>query len=172
MALSRLITYNNLKVPFNVFAADGNDYFNQLLDNYQPEILRKILGEIEFYDLDQNETDAKWSAFISGDNYTVNSVVYDYKGIKPILAKFMYYYWQRETASILGEKGNLYNDSGKIKQIVPRGRMVNAYNKACFEINNNTLNYPTVYHFLTEHPTYEFDDLNYTETEKINEWNL
>jgi hypothetical protein len=164
---------------YTVYSAseNSNQLLNDIITDKQKDILLSILGNIEYYNFEQDfsagvPTSQKWLDFLNGADYTVNSVVYPFAGIKPVLVKFIYYHWQRETVSILGESGELYSNTNRLLKVVPRNKMVSAYNKACYEVSNCDSYSPTVYHFLTEHPTYDFDDLVFKGIEKINTYNL
>jgi hypothetical protein len=173
--MNNWITISDFSNPYQVFAESGTaseTYLDELITKYQADILRHILGEVEYYNLTQNESDTKWVKFKTGEKYTVDSIVYDYKGIKPVLVKFVYYWWHRSYQSQVAQNGEFVRIGTKLRQVIPAWKMVSAYNDACTEISNSILNYPTVYHFLNDHPTYSFDDLDFGTYEKINAFNL
>lgn len=159
--------------------SDATEYLNDIITKYQKEILIDILGEIEYYNFEQDfatvsgvtaPQTTKWINFLDGVVYTDNSINYDYKGIKPVLIKFVYYYWQVETSSILAESGELTNNQKNSKKIIPANKMVRSYNDAIDLICDSRSYSPTVYKYLDYEGT--FTDWIFTKRGKINTFNL
>jgi len=160
-----------------VFSGSGNatEYLNDIITKYQKEILIDILGEIEYYNFENDFTDdepqtTKWINFLNGTDYVVDLIHYDYKGIKPVLIKFIFYYWQKETVSILGESGELSNNQINSTKIIPINKMVASYNDGVDLIKSSRTYAPTVYKYLYDEGT--FTDWIFTKREKINSFNL
>lgn len=171
------ITIADFTQPFMVFAPSGSDeetFLNQLITYYQKDILTQILGEIEYNDYVTNRSNTEWDEFVDGDTYVHDDITYVYPGIKPVLTNLMYYYWNVETASNLGESGALKRSLVNAVQVVPRYKMVRAFNDAVADIFNNRTYSPTVYNFLLHKQEDEdyFPDWEYTQFYKINQWNL
>lgn len=175
--MANIITISDFSSPYLVYAVTGDDsntILNDLITYYEKLILTQILGEIEYNDYIANPSNTEWGYFVDGHTYTYNSESYVYPGIKPILTKFLYYYWQVETSSSLAESGQLKKNLVNSIQIVPAHKMVRAYNEAIDLISNDREYSPTVYNFL-DHMQSEndyFPDWEYTTFEKINTFNL
>lgn len=181
--MENLITPENFNnTIYQVYAggSDAIDIFDNVITEYQRPILINILGQIEYdaFETDLNDTDEatliQWQYFLEGTTYTHNSISYVYPGIRPILVKFIYYYWQRETYNWLAERGALKPTYKNSSQIVPETKMITAYNKACDEIYNNKDYSPTVYRFLYDMNMDNgyFPDWDYTNICKINPFGI
>jgi hypothetical protein len=179
--MENLIVINDFKQPFAPYGgADSADYVNAIITQYQKEILTKILGEIEYnaFNTDLNDTDTpsstEWLYFLNGTTYTYNSVSYVYPGIKDVLTKFMYYYWQRNTASDLGNTSNVQKILINSKQKIPDKMMTQAYNLSVNEIYNSREYSPTVYNFLNHQQSLNsyFPNWDFTSFDKINIYNI
>lgn len=94
-----------------------------IIDKYVRSLLRGALGNILFKDLDSNIANGvlkdtapdKWKNLVNGVEYTKDEVVYNWPGLiqtegtfkNSILAKFVYFYWLKDSVSLLtgtGEK--------------------------------------------------------------------
>ena len=154
---------------------NSTEFLNDIIEKYQKDLLIDILGEREYYNLDNDLVDGvpatnKWLLFVNGTDYVVDSVHYDYKGIKPVLLKFIYYYWQKENASILAESGELVNNQINARKVIPINKMVAAYNEGIDLIYNSRSYSPTVWHYLQNDGT--FTDWVFTQREKLNTWGI
>jgi hypothetical protein len=179
--MENLIVILDFKQPFAPYGgADSADYVNAIITQYQKDILTQILGEIEYnaFETDLNGTDTptldQWDWFLNGTTYTYNSVSYVYPGIKQVLTKFMYYYWQRNTASDLGNTGQVQKVLLNSAQVIPSKMMVQAYNLSVDEIYNKRTYGPTVYNFLSHQQSLNsyFPDWDFTSFDKINIYNI
>lgn len=155
--------------------ADATEYLNDIIKKYQKEILIDILGEIEYYNFENDFAEVsgviapqttKWINFLDGTDYIDNDIHYDYKGIKPVLIKMIYYYWQVETASILAESGELTNNQINSKKVIPKSKMVRSYNDGLDLIYNSRPYSPTVYNYLVNDGT--FTNWIFTKRDKLN----
>jgi hypothetical protein len=172
--MNNLITKIDFESTFQVFAGteEMESKLDDVIERYQPQILRKILGEIEYQSFANDITNgvpasAKWVSFLDGKTYTANGVTYYYEGIKPVLVRFMFYYWHLEMLTIPGEMGQLKPEYQKIKQVVNGAKLAGAYNEACEMIVNTTdAYYPSVWNFLND-AGYTFTDWNYHRIAKI-----
>lgn len=172
--MNNLITKSDFKNPYMVFAGTPatESLLNDLIEFYQPEILRKILGELEYQNMvTDSNTDGtfdsdKWTYFVEGTTYTEGGVDYVYKGVKPVLCMFIYYYWQRETVSTIAERGAVKAEYSKIVPVVPAGKMAMVWNMAVDIVYNTDTYYPSVYRYLSD--AYTFDDWDFTGFDKIN----
>lgn len=171
------ITIADFTKPYMVYAESGDDsetILNELITYYQKLILTQILGEQEYNDYVTNRTNDEWDDFVDGVTYIYDSVTYVYPGIKPVLTKMIYYYWQVDAQQRLGERGSLNPTLLNSQKIIPRQKMSRAFNEAKDEIRNVRTYSPTVYHFLLHMQENEdyFPDWEYTEFYHINEYNL
>jgi hypothetical protein len=180
--MDNLITISDFYNPYMVYAESGEDtetFLNEIITYYQKPILTSILGEIEYnaFEDDLNgivPASDQWTWFYTGKEYTYDSVTYKYEGIKDVLVRFIYYYWQKETASNLAESGQLRKNLVNSFQVVPAFKMSRAYNEAIEYIKNNRTYSPTVYNFLDHQQSLNsyFPDWEYTQIEKINMYSI
>lgn len=177
--MNNLITISDFSNPYLVFAvagADSEDLLNEYITKYQKDYLIQILGHRTYNVFDAAcisgvpPTSGFWYEFIEGVTYPEDSVNYIYPGIKPVLVKLLYYWWHRNTATILGEKGELKANYQKLVKTIPAQKMVSAYNDAIEEIQSCISYAPTVYHYMNTQ--YTGDDWLFTEFENINTFNL
>lgn len=171
--MTNLITKSDFKNPYQVYS--GTTETELLLDEYitkyQEYYLKKILGIRMYNDFDSKYPDGGfYDNFVNGTTYTEDSVSYVYPGIKPVLVKFVYYWWHRNTATILGEKGELKANYQKLVKTIPVNKMVSAYNDAVDLIDNNISYDATVYHYLNTQ--YTGTDWDFTRINKINAFNI
>lgn len=149
--MDNIITISDFKNPYLVFATAGTvteTYLNELIAKYQEEILKNILG-IQTYNVMQTDiADDLWTRFISGYTYTVDSISYEYQGIKEVLTNFLYYYWNYDLANGLVPDGSVVMNYDENTKVIPQQKMVNSWNDACKLIDNNILYDATVYHYL------------------------
>jgi len=149
--MDNLITISDFKNPYLVFAVAGEvseTYLNELIAKYQKEILRKILGVVTYNDMETNITDNIWDRFINGYTYTVDSVEYQYKGIKEVLTNFIFYYWSYNVVNNLVPFGSIAINYEENDKTIDVNKMVHAWNDAINLIDNNILYDATVYHYL------------------------
>ena len=175
--MDNLITIADFSNPNMVYGPVGTDdeiFLNQIIAYNQKDILIDILGEIEYNNFEDDLTgiipdSAQWIDFLDGETYTYDSVKYKFLGIKPILIKFVYYYWQRKTAVDLAQSGALNKTLKNAVQIIPVNEMVRAWNDAVNDIKNVRIYGTTVYNFLDHMQDNNgwFGDWDYTSFETI-----
>jgi hypothetical protein len=183
--MENLIILEDFKQPFAPYGgADSAVFVNRIITQYQEGILIKILGEIEYRAFEEDlststemppvPTLTEWDYFLNGHTYTHDGVKYVYPGIKPVLTKFCYYYWQRQTVSDLAETGNVRKELLNSQQVIPMSRMRDAYNIAIYDIKNSREYGSTVYNFLDhmQQDNNYYPDWDFTEFKKINTFNL
>jgi hypothetical protein len=174
--MANIITIADFSKPYMVYAVTGDDsatVLNELITYYEKIILTKILGEIEYNAYIAAPTDQEWVDFVDGVEYINDTITYVYPGIKPVLTKFMYYYWQVDAAQNLGEKGSLNPTLLNSQKVIPAEKMTRAYNEAVDLIKNGRTYSPTVYNFLLHYQDDDyFPDWDYTKHYKINPYNL
>lgn len=77
-----------------------NTTLNWIIDQYEPIILQDILGQL-YYELlteiDNGIVDgSKWDLLLNGGVYEVDGVKYQFKGVKYLVACYIYFYYIRE----------------------------------------------------------------------------
>lgn len=172
MALSKLLTIENFSNPFEVFEKhDNNDgyekYFDDILAKSQKEFLINILGYQMYKTMQDAYPDSGFfSELVSGVEYTEDSILYDFEGIKDALMRYTYYIWQRFNADSLQSSGSIRQGFNESVKVIPDDKMVSAYNEMEDLINNDTIYAPTIYHYIDTQ--YTGTDWEYKGFEKIN----
>jgi len=132
-----------------------------VIARYEPEILKRLLGYELYKDMVANPSDARWVAFISGVEYTV-----DYDGRDQIIkwnglinndkisliAYYVYYWYLRNQASITNNVGeikpsqeNSFNAESVAKAMNAYTRLIDLYGCA-----GQSELIPSAYNFLNE----------------------
>jgi hypothetical protein len=101
MIVTQDIFKGELAIVFNKACA-VDIVLTGIIEKYEPIILIDILG-IEFYNQIQsallvNPLATKWNALINGGSYQSNGATYPFRGLKYILAGFIYYHYHRNNA--------------------------------------------------------------------------
>ena len=172
-----LITVKDFKNPMLVYAESTgvtDTFFEEVVQRYQKKILLDILGR-QLY----NEFDAAykagltsgtfWYRFYNGYDYTVDSIEYNYLGIKGVLVGFIFYYWMASKKSQLARDGHTLQNYEESQKYMPQELMEESWNDAVDDVSNNEHNSPTVYHFIDNN--YDGSGTWYfTKIDKINMW--
>jgi len=149
--LSQDIFIGELNIIINTNCTDA--YLQSFIDKYEPEILINIFG-IEFYNelvaaMNVNPIASKWSILWNGGTYVVGGVNYPLRGLKYVVASYVYYWYHRENAFNVDQTGaslpkldNAYNQSMNFK-------MMSRWNEAV-DMTGTKLNpkWGTISHYL------------------------
>ena len=64
------------------------------IEKYEPQILRKILGQ-KFFNSLQTELNSgltgEWAVLVNGGDFSIDGVTYQFEGLQSITAGFIYY---------------------------------------------------------------------------------
>jgi len=144
---------------------EENEQLKWFIENYEPKILQCLLGQI-YYDLKDHTIVAgdNYDLLLTGGEYTVNGEKYTFKGLKYILACFIYFYYQRENSIITSQFGGNVPQFEKADAVSLNGKIKRNWNNAQRLLNpkcNCTLNTcdVTLWEFLSHK---EFDCNKYT----------
>lgn len=156
MALTTLLEISDFKHPFKVFEKNNNNdgsekYFDEILEFAQKEYLITLLGYRMYNYMKDNYVSGSgdfYDLLVSGTDYTVNDIEYNYEGIKPSLMRYSYYHWQRWKATDLNKNGAIVQSFENSVKVIPAKRMFKAYNEMCDDINGSEAYRPTVYHYI------------------------
>lgn len=157
--LVNIISISDFSNPFIVVANDVgeavNPYetrLNEIIAEYQKEILLQILGPQLYYELENDKggdlpISGKWYDFINGKKYTKDSKTIDYKGIKKILTHLIYYYYNADVKLVPIENGEGALQYDNTKQVIPEAKMIKAWSIAVDLIGYDYLcNFSPYYH--------------------------
>jgi len=167
------ITQNtDFTYPYVVYAgASGSPErtkLDQLIEKWEEEILIKILGERMYNEYLANSGSAFYSGLINGTTYQVDGIDFVYEGMIPVFIRIIYYWWQRNSETRIGNEGNYIPSYENSVKTVPGATMEEAFNEAVNKIKNNRQYSPTVYHYIDNEYTGSIWD--FTEFEKVTYW--
>lgn len=112
--MAALITYSEQQSIRAISGNRENDYDQWAID-VQTRDLRKLLGVKLYQDLIQNPTDNKYITLLDGGTYTVDDFEYEQKGLKYVLAYFIF-----AEVVIDGKLHNTY--SGQVYKNIPESQ--------------------------------------------------
>lgn len=76
----------------------NDERLTHFIEEYEPKILKKILGQ-KFFNLLQAELSGglagDWDVLVNGGDFTKDGVTYQFLGLKPITARFIFYWYHR-----------------------------------------------------------------------------
>lgn len=180
-----IITDTDFSYPYLPVVTDDATLsrIDNIITEYQPKILIDILGNLEYenlyndYGSNPTPTNPIWVDFINGTTWQeiVNNIVVtiNYKGIKPILTRLIYYYYIMSVQTLKMESGEGRGVFQNANQINPDDLIRFSYNEAISligydwpnNINCNSLEKyrGTVFNYLynnkSSFPNWEFTQL-------------
>lgn len=178
--MDNLITKTDFK-GLIALAGMSQGYNSSSLDEYitlyQEKILKLLLGESLYNLLDDNYTQGnsdKWDKLVNGDSYVLDrngkDFTIEYKGVKDMLAFFVYYYYKSELARQSTTTGETVSQNQNSKVSGLDTKIIKSYNFG-IDLYGETKNYEDVEYvhvgdfpfFLTNTPTdiYKATSFNY-----------
>jgi len=167
----------------------GEEQLNNIIITYQNELLRDILGDVEFNNFSSDlvagvPQTQKWLDFYNGKSYTVNSKTVVWNGVKHLLKHFIFYYFLKDISELTTSIANIAPQFANATPKSFRDKMVTVWNIGLdyygFDWNykfydEKTVGYnsdieqykPTVYNYLYNHLV-DYPDWIFTETAPIN----
>ena len=126
MALANIITYANFTGILYLDVAGTTEVpvakqaaLNSIITEYQQEIFRSLFGEALYQYLTDNEANAVYTDLRDGETVTIDGYKYQWRGLKLMLASFVYYYYKINIES--------YNTgSGEMKSVNENSERSNA----------------------------------------------
>lgn len=126
-------------VPYKIPNQEEETSLDDYLANKEAELLENLLGYEFTQELfDQYESsgtpEAKWIAFVDGAEYTFNSKVYKWCGLRKLLIPAIYAEWLGDTFDKLTNIGVGINNKDNFTVISPAtriGRAWNIYSELC-----------------------------------------
>lgn len=154
MYLNTTIFKGELKIVTANNCGD-NEELTWFINNYEPQILSCLLGEI-YTDLLAHTilADDKYDKLLNGSVYSVDGKTYVWKGLNYITACFVYFYYQREQSVITSQFGGKKEQYEKAENVGLEGKMIRNWNNAqrllereC-QCNGTSCN-STLWHYLS-----------------------
>jgi len=172
-----LITTDYFRLDINV-PDDTYSTLSDYITRYEPEILRRLLGET-LYQLvaayDAESSDQRIIDLVAGKDYTVGDYTVSWKGLInttdyiSLIAYYVYYWYVRDKISNLATTGfisssheNAQNSAPNIKLAEVWGKMRELYG---YYGQDSLL--PSCYNFLAEHES-DYPEWDFTEIGTIN----
>jgi hypothetical protein len=198
--IPNLIDIDDFTNPFKVVAniPELETRLNDIITEYQPDILKSILGIVEYTNFYNDFTGAeptqqKWKDFKDGTTYNLVSdngitVNVTYKGIKPALTYMIYYYYNLSIYTNPIQSGEAKLSMQNSTQRVPAQKMVDSFARGIDYIgkdwNNTSPNSiqttsddseefeATVFNYLYQTWETEFPDWDFRNDYYINTMNI
>jgi len=185
-----LISISDFTAPYNVpFLNLNTSIIDEIISQYQKEILVSILGIIEYTNFENDfvagvPVTQKWLDFLNGKSYDLisdngNTITVNYKGVKPILIKMLYYFVMRGLHTVAANSTEIKFNNENAKTELPAQKMIMSWKqgldligydcKYLFEqyeppsaISDFEKYKPTAYNFLYQTYKTDFPDWNYS----------
>lgn len=168
--IDKSIFEGEIKIP-NKHKPEVSERLDIFIDEKEDEILDDVLGyglskEFKAGIVDYDEEDSsliadKWWNLIEGVEWTKNSKLRKFKGLKMIIANYVYWHWMTDkiTQSIaLGEAAATAENADIVS---PASKMVRAWNEMSEDIHE-------LYHYLQENKdTYPEWDSHYSKSRML-----
>lgn len=89
----------------------GDTHLDNIITTYQPQLLRKALGDLEYRKLENDVTGTtpasqQWIDFLSGTIYSVSGKTLKWNGFTHLLKYFIFYYFLRDITTQTHFQGN------------------------------------------------------------------
>jgi len=108
MALANLVTYDlmvgELSVGISSTDTDLQDFFNDVVEQTQRDILIKLLG-VTLYRYYYNNEDETLTNGVKGGFYLNDNKYYEFRGLKEMLKYFVFFYYQKQIQSFSTSSG-------------------------------------------------------------------
>lgn len=158
---------------------------NKWIEIVEPDVLQKLLGYELYKDFTENQSDAKWQAFINGYEYTYNDRLIKWNGLvnddkKSLLAYFTYAEILRDLDDYISEGGAFKTVSEKAQATSVNSKLAYGFNKgvdlygkdSCHPHYKSDEQYkPTAYNFL-RYSDFVFDNWVFENIEYINRFGI
>lgn len=108
------------------------DSLTEFIIEKEPEVLTKLLG-FEMYNaminaLNIPDPAERWINLRDGVAYTVNGISYVCLGVKPIILRYVYYWWLRQEATQTTGVGEAINKTENAQRTSPAQKQTTAWN--------------------------------------------
>lgn len=115
-----------------------NSALTELIDEKEPEALTKLFGYNLYRALKNglaaDPIDQRWIDLRDGSETEINGVWKAYAGVKPLITRYVYYWWLRENATQSTGVGEAINKTENAYRVGPAQKQVTAWNdmvKSC-----------------------------------------
>lgn len=82
-----------------------------IITEYQQEVFRALFGEALYQYLTDNEGEAVYTILRDGETITIDGYKYQYRGLKIMLASFVYYYFKERKESFDSDTGEMRSEN-------------------------------------------------------------
>lgn len=174
-----LITTDYFVLDINVPNVSGT-YANisDYIDRYEPEILRRLLGETLYQDVAAYDAETSSQAIIdlvAGKDYTVGDYTVSWKGLInttdyiSLIAYYVYYWYVRDQVSRLATTGFVSSKSENASNAAPNIKLAEVWHKMreLYGYPGQGYLLPSAYNFLSEHES-DYPTWDYTDCGRIN----
>lgn len=111
--------------------SDKMTELSNCVTEYQEIIFKELFGEALYNYLYDHSSDAVYTTLLAGKTIIENGYKYEWKGLRSMLAPFIYFYFKRDKegydTSVGEKKSNTQNSSSNIQQL--NNKLKRAWNK-------------------------------------------
>lgn len=136
-----VITVTDFKFPYEIpltkdMNAKASEQVNAIIDSRCRSLLRRVLGIAGFNELDAalsldfvlpDDAPEKWLNLVNGHEYDIDGKAYVWDGIKELLVKYVYYYWNVQTVSYLSGVGQVKAEAKNAPGVNPTQELVETW---------------------------------------------
>jgi len=170
--MTNIITYADFTgvIALDTYKADVQEVLTHYITKYQEKILRSLLGDTLYFDMEDNTTAAKYVSLRDGDTVHFEYGGYNrkYTGLKAMIANFVYYYYSSIEISSntpMGETQSTGTNGASIQNLC---KLYNAYNEGV-KLYKEAIMY--ILYKNSVDPTL-YADFCYTELNEINSFGI
>lgn len=126
-------------IPFDYYGVTETA-IDDFIAKYEPDFLQHALGAIcylafeaayaaSIQDPDPVALPQKWADLLNGCNYTLNGKTYIWKGIKPLIRNYIYYWYVRDNETYTTPMGEARGKSQNAERVSYAVKMCRAWNE-------------------------------------------
>lgn len=160
-----------LNIDLGTSTSGRSVHMTNLITQYQPDILRDLLGETLYNDLYNNSTDDKWQKFIDGETIDIdNDQKFNWVGAKAMLSYFIYYYFKDDAESLDTETGQKQaNNENSSSAIMDLNKKISRVYNIAIDYYNDGYKY---LNYKNDEVADTFEDIDFTKRDKINPFGI
>lgn len=121
-------------------STDQQTYIGNMIDEFEPKYLRRVLGDSLYFDYTQNTGATKYTTLVNGETnnyYTDNGLNYPFYGLKEMLKYFIFFEIKKDSISYDNSVGeNVLNNQMNETNL----KLVKAFNKGV-ELADEAIDY-------------------------------
>jgi len=167
-----------LNVPYKIpNIEESRSFIDDFIEAEEAKILKKILGLRLYNEFIEGleasgEIEQKWTDLQDGTTYEYGDILYEYTGLVDFLKPYICSKWMEINFRKPTTSGVVINNGQQNTQTVtPDYEVVTYWNEFAEKVGVNCNRKNTLYGFLMANES-DYEDLEFTEQKRINQFNL